>query len=44
MPISKERRTENYRKQSGRPYPTPRQRRRLDKKQAASARRSAARS
>ncbi|HEX5595498.1 MAG TPA: hypothetical protein VFX61_05645 [Micromonosporaceae bacterium] len=33
MPISTDRRTENYRKQSGRKVLTPRQRRRMDKKQ-----------
>jgi hypothetical protein len=43
MPISSERRRDNYLKQSGRPYLTPRQRRRLDKKQNAMARRTSSR-
>jgi hypothetical protein len=34
MPISLERRVENYLRQTGRKEPTPRQRRRLDKKKA----------
>lgn len=33
MPISSDQRRDNYRRQTGRPYLTPRQRRRLDKKQ-----------
>jgi len=42
--ISRERRMENFRRQSGRKNLTPRQRRRLDKKQASLERRSAGRS
>jgi hypothetical protein len=34
MPISEERRADNYRKQSRRKEPTPRQRRRIEKKRA----------
>ncbi|HEX5543330.1 MAG TPA: hypothetical protein VFX60_17545 [Micromonospora sp.] len=40
MPISAERRNENYHKQSGRKVLTPRQRRRLDKKQNVMNRRA----
>ncbi|HEX6968211.1 MAG TPA: hypothetical protein VF174_05295 [Micromonosporaceae bacterium] len=43
MPISIEQRAANYHKQSGRPYLTPRQRRRLGKKQASLQRRGSSR-
>jgi hypothetical protein len=43
MAISSERRRENYLRQTGRPYLTPRQRRRLEKKQNAMNRRASSR-